>query len=210
MVSGDPGAVLVIETLPLAAPAVVGENFTLKVVLCPAPRLEGTDRPVILNPVPDALACDTVMLAVPGFVSVTFTVPLAPTSKLPKLTLDGFAVKPPCTPVPVSGIVIVGSFALLAIVMLPEAVPAVVGENCAMKLVLWLAAKVKGAENPTAVKPVPLALTAEIVAFVLPLLVRVMVCWLLLPTDTFPKDALPGVAVKVELVETPLPTRVTV
>lgn len=59
-------------------------------------------------------------------------------------------------------------------------------------------------------KPLPVALTAEIVALVLPLFVSVMVCWALLPTDTLPNAALPGLAVKVELVETPLPTRVTV
>ncbi len=167
---------LKIETVPVTAPAAVGENFTLKVVLCPAPSVAGTERPVMLNPVPEALPCERVMLAVPGFVKVTFTVPLAPTSKLPKLMLDGFAVKAPCTAVPVSGIVIVGSFALLVIVILPVAAPAVVGANCAMKLVLWLAARVNGAESPTALKPLPLELTAEIVALVFPLFVKVMVC----------------------------------
>lgn len=59
-------------------------------------------------------------------------------------------------------------------------------------------------------KPAPVALTAEMVALVLPLLVRVMVCWPLLPTETFPNDKLPGLAVNVELVETPLPTSATV
>ena len=33
MFSGDPGAVLTIEMLPVAAPAAVGENFAAKVVL---------------------------------------------------------------------------------------------------------------------------------------------------------------------------------
>ena len=141
---------------------------------------------------------------------MTFTDPLAPTSKLPKLMLAGFAVRFPCTPVPVSGIVIVGSLALLVTVMLPEAASEVVGANCAVKLVLWLAASVNGIERPTAVKPAPVALTAEIVALVLPLFVKVIVCWPLLPTDTFPNATLPGLAVKVELVETPLPTKVTV
>ena len=98
----------------------------------------------MLNPVPDALPCEIVMLAVPEFVKVTFTDPLAPTSKLPKLMLDGFAPRFPCMPVPVSGIVTVESVALLVIVMLPEAIPAVVGANCAVKLALWLAASVNG------------------------------------------------------------------
>src|SRR5579863_1444452 len=94
--------------------------------------------------------------------------------------------------------------------MLPEADPEVVGANCAVKLVLWLAARVNGVESPTAVKPVPVALTEEMTALVLPLFVKVMVCWPLLPTDTFPNDTLPGFAVNVELVDTPLPTKVTV
>ncbi len=196
--------------LPVALPAAVGENFAANVVVWPAASVAGTDSPVMLNPVPDALPCEMVMLAVPEFVRVTFTDPLAPTSKLPKLMLAGFAVRFPCTPVPVSGIVIVGSLALLVTVMLPEAASEVVGANCAVKLVLWLAASVNGIERPTAVKPAPVALTAEIVALVLPLFVKVIVCWPLLPTDTFPNARLPGLAVKVELVETPLPTKVTV
>ena len=210
MASGDPGALLAIEILPVAAPAAVGENFAVKVVVCPAESVAGTDSPVMLNPIPDALPCEIVTLAVPEFVKLMVTDPLAPTSRLPKLMLDGFAVRLPCTPVPVSGIEIVGSLALLVIVMLPEAVPAVVGANCATKLVLWLAASVNGVESPTAVKPPPLAATVEIVALVLPLFVSVMVCWPLLPTGTFPNDTLPGFAVNAELVETPLPTKVTV
>lgn len=198
------------EMLPVAAPATVGENFAAKDVLCPAARVAGTDRPVMANPLPDALPCEMVMLAVPEFVNVTFTDPLAPSSKLPKLMLAGFAVRFPCTPVPVSGTVTVELLALLVIVMLPEALPAVVGANCAMKLVLWLAASVNGAEIPAAVKPLPLALTAEIVALALPLFVSVMVCCPLLPTATFPNDTLPGLAVSAELVETPLPTSVIV
>jgi hypothetical protein len=79
-----------------------------------------------------------------------------------------------------------------------------------VKLALWLAARVKGVESPSAVKPLPVALTAEIVALVFPLFVSVIVCWPLLPTDTLPNATLPGLAPKVELVETPLPTKVTV
>ena len=164
----------------------------------------------MLNPAPDALPCETEMLAVPELVNVTFTEPLEPTSKLPKLMLDGFAARLPCTPVPVSGIETVESLALLVIVMLPEAIPAVVGANCAVKLALWLAASVNGAEIPSAVKPLPAALIAEIVALALPLLVNVIVCWPLLPTETFPNDTLPGLVASVELVETPLPIKVTI
>jgi hypothetical protein len=39
--------------------------------------------------------------------------------------------------------------------------------------------------------------------------VKVIVCGLLLPTDTFPNATLPGLATKLELVATPVPTMLT-
>lgn len=136
IVSGEPGAVLLIEILPVAVPAADGENFAVNVVVFPAASVAGTDRPVKLYPVPEALPCEMVMLAVPEFVRMTFTDALAPTSKLPKLTLEGFAARLPWTPVPVSGIVTVGSLAVLVMVIAPDAIPAVVGANCAVNVVL--------------------------------------------------------------------------
>ena len=133
--SGEPGALLTIEMLPEALPAVVGENFAVNDVLCPAFSVEGV-RPVMLNPVPDALPEEIATLAVPEFVRVTLTDPLAPTSRLPKLMLAGFAVRFPCTPVPLRATDTVGSLAVLVIRMLPAAAPAVVGANCAVKVVL--------------------------------------------------------------------------
>jgi hypothetical protein len=122
--------------LPVAFPAAVGENFAVKDVLCPAFRVNGLARPVMLNPVPDALPCEIATLAVPEFVTVTLTDPLAPTSKLPKLMLAGFAVRFPCTPVALSAIETVGLLAVLVIRMLPEAAPTAAGANCAVKVVL--------------------------------------------------------------------------
>ena len=136
MASGEPGALLTIEMLPVALPAVVGENFAVNEVLCPAVSVCGAARPVMLNPVPDALPCEIVTLAVPAFFKVTLTDPLAPTSKLPKLMLVGFAVRFPCTPLPLSAIDTVGSVAVLVTVIVPEAAPTVVGANCAVKVVL--------------------------------------------------------------------------
>ena len=90
--SGEPGALLLIETLPVALPAVVGANCAVKVVLPPALIVTGTVNPVMLNPVPDALAAEIVTLAVPELVSVMTSVALLPTKTLPKLYVDGFAV----------------------------------------------------------------------------------------------------------------------
>jgi hypothetical protein len=133
--SGEPGALLVIETLPVALPAAVGENFAVNDMLCPAVSVCGV-RPVMLNPVPDALPCEIARLPVPVFFRVTLTDPLEPTSRLPKLMLVGFAVRLPCTPVPLSATVTVGLLAVLVIRTLPEAAPTAVGANCAVNVVL--------------------------------------------------------------------------
>jgi hypothetical protein len=209
IVSGDPGTLLAIDTLPLVAPAVVGANFTPNVAFCPAVNVSGVESPVTLNAAPVTVADETVTLAVPVFVKVTFVVPVLPTSKLPKLTEDGFAARLPCVPLPVSATVTVESFALLLIVMLPVAAPAVVGANVATKLVLCPAAIVCGVEKPLMLNPAPDATTCETVALAVPEFVSVIVCGLLLPTCTFPKFTLPGFAVSVDVVETPLPSIVT-
>src|SRR5438128_2601104 len=75
---GEPGASLVIEAVPLALPAVVGENVALKEVFCPGLRVSGAVMPLMVNPVPEALAAEMVTLAVPEFVKVTVCDPLLP------------------------------------------------------------------------------------------------------------------------------------
>lgn len=112
--SGEPGALLTIEMLPVALPAVVGENLAVNDVLSPAASVCAV-RPVMLNPVPVALLCEIATLAVPEFLRVTLTDPLAPTSRLPKLMLVGFAVRFPCTPLPLSATDTVGLLAVLVI-----------------------------------------------------------------------------------------------
>lgn len=173
IVRGEPGAVLVIERLPDAPPADAGENFALNDVFCPAVRVTGTDKPDMLNPVPDTLAAVIMTLAVPEFVKVTGTVALLPTSKLPKLIVDGLAERAACVPVPVSATV--GSEELLVTVMVPEAFPVTVGSKTAEKVVLWPAVRVTGTPMPVTLKPAPVALTCVTVALVLPVFVIVTV-----------------------------------
>ena len=91
MASGEPGALLVIETLPLAREAEEGVNVAVRVVLWPAVSVIGVERPVRENPVPVAVAAEIVTLAVPEFVNVIACVPLLPTSTFPKLKLAGLA-----------------------------------------------------------------------------------------------------------------------
>jgi hypothetical protein len=64
-------------------------------------------------------------------------------------------------------------------------------------------------DSPVALNPVPVALTAVIVALVFPLFVKVIVFWLLLPVATFPNASLPGLATSVEFVAMPVPTMLT-
>ena len=60
---------LVIERVPEAFPIAVGAKFIVKVTLCPASNVNGSDGPLRLNPLPDAVAWVTVERAVPEFVS---------------------------------------------------------------------------------------------------------------------------------------------
>jgi hypothetical protein len=69
---------------------------------------------------------------------------------------------------------------------------------------------VTGAVKPLTLKPAPVVATAEIVALAFPVLLSVTICWPLLPTATLPKETLAGLALSVELVETPFPERARV
>ena len=52
MLNGEPGALLVIEMLPLALPTEAGANCAVKETLAPGVMVCGTLRLVMLNPVP--------------------------------------------------------------------------------------------------------------------------------------------------------------
>jgi len=84
-VNGEPGALLVMETLPLALPVVVGANVAVNVVFEPSLTVTGSVSPEMLKPVPLVLAAVIVTLAVPELVSVKTSDPVPPTSTLPKL-----------------------------------------------------------------------------------------------------------------------------
>ena len=53
IVSGDPGALLTMEMLPVALPAAVGAKVAEKDALCPALMVAGTDSPLMLKAAPD-------------------------------------------------------------------------------------------------------------------------------------------------------------
>lgn len=70
---------LEMETLPLAFPDDVGENCAVKLALCPAAIVDPAGNPVMLKPVPAAVACAIDTLAVPPFVNVICADPVLPT-----------------------------------------------------------------------------------------------------------------------------------
>lgn len=85
---------------------------------------------------------------------------MLPTVTLPKFKLVGFATNAPgVTPMPDKPMLSVGFEAFEVMVTLPLALPAEVGANVTVKLVLCPAASVIGAMMPLKVKPVPLRLT---------------------------------------------------
>jgi hypothetical protein len=83
-------ALLTTDTLPVTLPEVVGLKITLKVVVCPAAKVRGSVRPLVLKPAPETLIWEMVTLEV-ELVSVTGRVLLLPTATFPKLTLVGLA-----------------------------------------------------------------------------------------------------------------------
>ena len=91
------------------------------------------------------------------------------------------------------------------------AAPPVVGEKSTVNEVLWPAVNVKGKDRPLRLNPAPLAVAAEIVRLVPPVLVRVSDKLVLLPTWTLPNARLVGLAVSAPGVTavTPVPERLS-
>jgi hypothetical protein len=206
IVAGEFVASLAIETLPLMAPAVVGANCTVTVIDWFGVSVSPADTPVVLNAAPVTVTFEMVTLAFPLLVSATLSELLLPSFTLPKLRL---VVLKPSTlveamPVPLSGIASGEDGALLESVIEPEAAPAVVGANTALKVAFRPARIVSGALMPEILNPGPVTPTEEIVKLPVPPLDTVMVCELLVPVETLPNAALEGVAEICACVPVPL------
>jgi hypothetical protein len=182
-------------TLPVALPAEVGANFTLKLTLCPLFSVTGSVMPVRLNPAPDAVAAVIFRLDPPELVNVSVTVSLFPTTTLPKLTEDGLADNAPsAAPLPLNGIFRVGLEPSDVTVTLPVALPVAAGANFTLKLTLCPLLSVRGKVNPLRLKPVPDAAAAVIFRLEPPEFVKVSVMVWLFPTTTLPKFREEGLA----------------
>ena len=137
-------------------------------------RVRGKVRPLSVKPVPLADAAEIVRLDPPELVKVSVRVFELPTTTFPKLKLAGFGAIWPCvTPTPESGIASVGLFAFEVIVRVPLRLPAAVGENVVLNVVLCPAPRVAGRFGPVTVNPVPVAAADEIVTATPPVFVIV-------------------------------------
>jgi hypothetical protein len=195
IVSGEFGALLTTEMLPVELPEPVGANCAVKLADCPAAIVIGVVAPETLKPVPVTFTAETVTLAEPLFFKVIVCVLLLPTFTVPKFSLAGEAPSCACVPVPFNAIVSGAPGPLFAIEIEPVALPAVVGANCAVNEVLCPAASDCGVERPLMLKPVPVVVAELIATLAVPELVSVIVCVPLLPVATEPKFTLPGFAV---------------
>jgi hypothetical protein len=180
--------------LPLTLPADVGANLALNVVLNPAPNVSGAVIPVVLKPAPAAVTEEIVTVALPPLVRVMVCELFVPVATLPKAMLAGVAASCGCVPVPLK-LMVVGEFgALLTIEMLPLALPADVGANLALNVVLSPAPNVSGVLNPLMVSAAPDTVALEIVTLPVPEFVNVTDCVPLLPTAIDPKLTIEGLA----------------
>jgi len=77
MESGEFAAVLTTDAVPVALPATVGVNATLKLADCPADNVTRGAEPLSAKPLPATLTCEMLTAALPVFVTVTLCVALA-------------------------------------------------------------------------------------------------------------------------------------
>ena len=129
IVAGEPVALLVTVTLPLAPPAALGAKMTLNVMVCDGLNVTGVFAPLTVNPAPLAVMPEICTFELPVFVMVMPCVDEEPTVTLPKFTLVGLneSVCVAATPVPLNASVPGDPAALLTSETLPLTEPAVAG-----------------------------------------------------------------------------------
>ncbi len=183
--------------------------MTLAVVLPPGERESGKLSPLTLNSPPVTLALQTVRVALPELLSVTFRAPLLPTVTSPKLMLVGFKLSRPWVPVPLRESE-VGEFgALLVKERLPVAAPAVAGLKVTSAVVVPPEGRLSGRVIPLTLKPLPVTLALEMVMGALSELLRVTLRVALWPTETSPKSMPAGLRLSCPSASTTIPVPVS-
>src|ERR1700675_158202 len=93
--AGEFEALLVMVTLPVTLPVTAGPKVTFKVAICPAAIMSPLGTPLALNPGPEMLTLEMVMLELPESVNVKVWLLVVPTFTFPKLKFDALAVNCP-------------------------------------------------------------------------------------------------------------------
>ena len=193
MLSGELDASETIDTVPLAEPAPVGANVTVKVTLWFEESVAGNVNPLTVKTAPATLAWDMVTVDPPVFVTVSDLLLLLPTCSLANERLVGFAANVPGdSPVPDRGTLRLGFDPLDVTLRLPLAAPPAAGANATVNGVLCPAFSVTGIVSPLRLKPAPLAVAAVMVRPVSPELVSVPESDFEFPVCTPPKLKLDG------------------
>jgi hypothetical protein len=136
--SGEFGALLAIESVPVSLPAAFGSKFTVYCTDWFGVSVSAAPDPLRLNPVPLTVTPVIFAFALPVLVIVTDCVDALPDFTLPKLKLVVLADSATLdeTPLPLSGIEAELLVALLSIVIEPLSVAALVGLNSAVNVAL--------------------------------------------------------------------------
>src|SRR5437899_7236104 len=110
--------------------------------------------------------------ALPVLVSVKAGGFVCPSTTLPKAKLVGVTLNPACAPAPVKKIVSGECSRSVVIVTEPDALPAAVGANTALRVAVAEGFNVRGAVIPFTVKPAPLTAMLEIWMAAVPALLK--------------------------------------
>jgi hypothetical protein len=196
MVVDTPDVSVLMEIVPLAAPALVGRNRQLNITALPGAIVCVEAKPVMLNPGPETLAPETVNAVLPTLARVTTWELELPTEILPKLITAGEAFSWPCLApvVPLNGTVIGACDVFQEKVRDPENGPEAWGVTRITTVTLWPL----GIENDDApaskLNPVP-ELDWDTCAASVPILVRMIGSSAVLPRGTEPKETFETLAV---------------
>src|SRR5579864_4217632 len=143
-------AVLVTATFPVALPATVGANSTIKLAYCPAAIVNGTAKPCALNPAPLVFIPWTVTAVLPWLTSLTPIVDGRPIVTCPKATEDVLGANNSVaeTPAPPSHSLRMVFVALLLMVRVPFTLATCVGAKRNVKAEEWPGAILSGRLSP--------------------------------------------------------------
>jgi len=155
-VNGDPAAFDANVTVPDAFAVVVGANVTLKVVLCPAVKVNGVVMPLKVKPVPTIVVLLMVTLEPPELVMVAVCFWFLPICTVPNaIMFEPVLSVPGVTPVPERATLNEAFEASLVMATFPVALPAAFGAKFTEKLALCPPAIVAGMVIPLMVNAVP-------------------------------------------------------